>query len=205
MTDPNNPHQPLLGAAVQQTAVDVGAPAQGPRSSRAYKVAGFTFLACVLIVSQAAIAYFLLSQGSDIKSLEEQNHKFNVEMTQGRSVSMPGRKHMAMNALAPMMDVSMDEEASTAGQGKTAGPLTICQMEAKGLKPMKVPGFRPTCDKRGLYKAQQCYMGHCWCVDPTTGQMISEGAKCAAPIFSGGLIAMTDVETDADAKVTEAD
>ncbi|KAM6916456.1 uncharacterized protein FYW49_009492 [Xenentodon cancila] len=193
MSDPETANQPLLGASSQQTAVNVGAPAQGPRSSRAYKVAGFTFLACVLIVGQATIAYFLLSQRSDIKSLEEQNKKFNLEMTQGRSVSMPARKHMAMNGLPALMDVTMDEEASTAGQGKTAGPLTICQLEARGLVPVKVPDFRPTCDEQGLYKVQQCHMGQCWCVDPTNGELIYD-ANCASPVFSGGLLTMTDAD-----------
>lgn len=55
------------------------------RSSRSYKVAGFTLLACVLIAGQAIIAYFLLSQRSDIKSLEEQNHNLHAELTEGRS------------------------------------------------------------------------------------------------------------------------
>lgn len=55
------------------------------RSSRAYKVAGITLLACVLIVGQAMIAYFLLSQRNDIKSLEEQSNNLKAELTKGRS------------------------------------------------------------------------------------------------------------------------
>lgn len=49
-------------------------------SSRAYKVAGITLLACVLIAGQAMTAYFLLSQGSDIKSLENQNKNLESQM-----------------------------------------------------------------------------------------------------------------------------
>lgn len=54
------------------------------RSSRAYKVAGITLLACVLIAGQAMIAYFLLSQRSDIKSLEEQSNNLKSEIMRGR-------------------------------------------------------------------------------------------------------------------------
>lgn len=55
------------------------------RSTRAYKVAGLTLLACVLIVGQAMTAYFLLSQKNDIKSLEDQNKKMQTQMTKGSS------------------------------------------------------------------------------------------------------------------------
>lgn len=54
-------------------------------SSRAYKIAGITLLACVLIAGQVMTAYFLLSQRSDIQSLEEKNNNMNAELTKGRS------------------------------------------------------------------------------------------------------------------------
>lgn len=55
------------------------------RSTRAYKVAGLTLLACVLIAGQAMIAYFLLNQRSEIRSLEEQSDNLRHEMTRGRN------------------------------------------------------------------------------------------------------------------------
>lgn len=55
------------------------------RSYRAYKVAGITLLACVLIVGQVMTAYFLLTQKNEIKSLEEQSNKIKSDMTRGRS------------------------------------------------------------------------------------------------------------------------
>lgn len=55
------------------------------RSTRAYKVAGLTLLACVLIVGQAMTAYFLLSQKNDIKSLEDQNNKLESQVSQVNS------------------------------------------------------------------------------------------------------------------------
>ncbi|KAM6998123.1 uncharacterized protein LKV04_006570 [Tautogolabrus adspersus] len=111
MSDPETQYQPLVGAPSQQAAINV--PAQGGRPSRAYKVAGLTLLACVLIAGQAMVAYFLLSQSSDIKSLEEQNNNLQTQLTRGRSGSVPMRMHMPMNALSDLMDVSADEVKET--------------------------------------------------------------------------------------------
>ncbi|KAE8280845.1 hypothetical protein D5F01_LYC21411 [Larimichthys crocea] len=160
MSDPETPNQPLLQAATNVPAAQRGS------SSRAYKVAGFTLLACLLIAGQAMIAYFLLNQRNDIKSLEEQNSNLQAEMTRGRSVAVPMRTHMAMNAL-PVMDVSMDEDSSITDPEKPAPrQVTDCQLEAAGKKPVQVPGFRPSCDERGLYQPQQCFMTQ-WVCQPS--------------------------------------
>ncbi|XP_040905493.1 uncharacterized protein LOC121189438 [Toxotes jaculatrix] len=191
MSDPDTPNQPLIGAPSQQTVVDVGAPAQGGRSTRAYKVAGLTLLACVLIMSQAMIAYFLLSQRSDIKSLEEQSNNLKTELTRGRSVSVPMKMHVPMNALPMLMDDSVDEESSTGAPGKTVPQqATNCQLEAAGVLTVQVPNFHPDCDERGLYRPQQCFMHQCWCVNPATGEQIPGSlrngrAKCGATALIG--------------------
>nr|XP_020454299.1 uncharacterized protein LOC109959360 [Monopterus albus]XP_020454308.1 uncharacterized protein LOC109959360 [Monopterus albus]XP_020454316.1 uncharacterized protein LOC109959360 [Monopterus albus]XP_020454324.1 uncharacterized protein LOC109959360 [Monopterus albus]XP_020454331.1 uncharacterized protein LOC109959360 [Monopterus albus] len=191
MSDPETSYQPLIGAPSQQTGINVGAPPQGGRNTRAYKVAGLTLLACVLIVGQAMVAYFLLSQKNDLKSLQEQNDNMRAEMTRGRSVSVPVRMHLPMNALPELTVDPMDEEAS-AGTPEKAVPMqgTKCQMEAAGVKPVQVPGFLPKCDERGLYRAQQCYMGQCWCADPVNGNQIPGSlgngpGRCRAAVPAG--------------------
>ncbi|XP_035519243.1 insulin-like growth factor-binding protein 2 [Morone saxatilis] len=193
MSDPETPNQPLLRASA----------AEGGRPSKAYKVAGITLLACVLIAGQAMVAYFLLSQRSDIRSLEEQSNNLKAALTKGRSVSAPIRMDMPMNALPKMMDDFVDEEASTGAPEKSAPqPATDCQLEAAHLKAVQVPGFQPSCDERGLYKAQQCYIKHCWCVNPVNGQQIPgslrEGpVRCRAPVFAGSMskvLTLPDVE-----------
>uniref|UniRef100_A0AAQ6ILG8 Thyroglobulin type-1 domain-containing protein n=1 Tax=Anabas testudineus TaxID=64144 RepID=A0AAQ6ILG8_ANATE len=182
MPESENSTEPLIRAPSQQTAIDVGEPSPGGRSSRAYKVAGLTLLACVLIMGQAMIAYFLLSQRSDIKTLEEQSNNLKEQLTNGRSVSVPMRMHIPMNALPKLMDDSVDEEASTGSPGKSDPvQLTDCQLEAAGVKPVQVPGFRPDCDERGLYRVKQCYMTQCWCVNPANGQQVT----CKTSVFSG--------------------
>lgn len=55
------------------------------RSTQAYKVAGLTLLACVLIAGQVMTAYFVLSQKNDIKSLEDQNNKLQTQVSRGNS------------------------------------------------------------------------------------------------------------------------
>lgn len=186
MSEPETQTQPLIGG---QTAINVPA-AQSGHSSRAYKVAGITLLACVLIVGQAMVAYFLLSQRGDIKTLEEQNNNLKSEMTKGRSAAVP--MHMPMNSLPMLMDDSLEEEASTGAPEKT-----VCQLEAAGSKPVSVPGFRPTCDSRGLYMAQQCYLRQCWCVNPLNGQAIpgtmSRGpVRCSAAGRASKMLVLSD-------------
>lgn len=56
--------------------------------------------------------------------------------------------------------------------GLAASPPTECQLEARGSKPQRLPGFYPRCDPRGLYWPQQCFEGTCWCVNPATGEEI---------------------------------
>lgn len=192
MSDPENTTQPLLSPP-SQTAINVGASGQSGRPTRAYKVAFITLLACVLIVGQFMIGYFMYRQMNDIKSLEEQNNGLKAEMTKGRSDVMPVRMHMPMSALPELMDDSVDEEASTGAPDKTVPQqATECQLEAAGMKAVQVPGFRPVCDSRGLYRAQQCYGKHCWCVNPVNGQEIPGSmtmgtARCRAASLIGGM------------------
>ncbi|CAK6967063.1 insulin-like growth factor-binding protein 2 [Scomber scombrus] len=185
MSDPETPDQPLLSHP--------SAPAGG-RPSRAYKVAGLTLFACALIAGQAMIAYFVLSQRGDIRSLKEQNNNMKAELSKGRSVAVPMQMHVPMKALPELMIDSVDEESSTSAPMKA----TDCQM-----KPVQVPGFRPACDPRGLYQAQQCFMEQCWCVNPVTGQEVPGSltrgpARCSRAVsFTGGLSNMLTL-SDAD-------
>ncbi|XP_071393406.1 CD74 molecule, major histocompatibility complex, class II invariant chain b [Centroberyx affinis] len=198
MSDPQTQSEPLLRAPSQQTAINVGAQAVGGSSTRAYKVAGFTLLACLLIAGQAVTAYFVLSQRNDIRSLKDQNNNMKDELKSGSSASVPMRMHMPMNIMPKLMDDSIDEEASTEAPEKRLDPdqATQCQLEAAGLKPVKLPTFRPVCDEQGRYRPQQCWGRRCWCVNTASGKEIpgsfQEGpAQCGATAFNavstGGL------------------
>uniref|UniRef100_A0A3Q3WLG9 Thyroglobulin type-1 domain-containing protein n=1 Tax=Mola mola TaxID=94237 RepID=A0A3Q3WLG9_MOLML len=163
--DPETPSQPLIR---DRTAGNVEA--NNGRSSRAYKVAGIVLLACVLIVGQAMIAYFLLSQRNDMKSLEEQNKNLQSELKKGRSAAAPIR--MPVNTFPELMSVSMDTKCITLSPLTAPPTATACQLEAAVDKPAGPPGFRPACDELGFYRAEQCYMKHCWCVNTATGAVI---------------------------------
>ncbi|RVE73519.1 hypothetical protein OJAV_G00032100 [Oryzias javanicus] len=149
MSDTENTTQPLIGAS-SHTAVDV-AMEERPRPSRAYKIAGFTLLGCVLIVGQAAIAYFLLSQNSDIKSLEEQNNQIKSQLSSGRSAAIPARMHMPMNAFSDVLSDTTETDVPAGVPEKPEVPLTSCQKEAAGLKPVqrradpRIPGIKKLC------------------------------------------------------------
>ncbi|KAM3606026.1 uncharacterized protein V6R79_009545 [Siganus canaliculatus] len=193
MADPENPNQPLLTAQAPANVT----PEQGARSSsRAYKVAGFTLLACILIAGQAMIAYFLLSQRGDIKSLQEQNNNLRTDMKRGGSASVPIRMQLPMDTLPMLADDTVDEEASTGTPAKTD-----CQLEAEGQKPVELPGFRPRCDARGFYRPKQCYQGHCWCVNPATGLVIPGDSNgdpfCGTRVLAGSMnkmLSLDDIE-----------
>uniref|UniRef100_A0A3B5M8Z1 Thyroglobulin type-1 domain-containing protein n=1 Tax=Xiphophorus couchianus TaxID=32473 RepID=A0A3B5M8Z1_9TELE len=176
MSDPEIPSQPLLG----ETVVNVGPPAQGQRSTRAYTVAGLTLLACVLIMGQAAIAYFLVNQKKDKFSLSHMLLVFSS------AASVPVRLHIPMSHAMEMMDTTMEvkDDFTT--------PTTQCQLEAAGVKPGPMPGFFPRCDKLGLYEPQQCFQGQCWCVSPADGQPIPGDKSCIRSAFSGEMVWPSD-------------
>ncbi|KAF7665579.1 hypothetical protein LDENG_00138850, partial [Lucifuga dentata] len=108
MTDPETQTEPLIRAPSQETA---GAPARRP--PQAFKVAGITLLACVLIAGQALIAYFVLSQRSDIQSLQQQNNKMKSDLQRGRAAGVPMQIHTPMNALPILEDDFVDKEVFT--------------------------------------------------------------------------------------------
>ncbi|TNM99518.1 hypothetical protein fugu_012551 [Takifugu bimaculatus] len=180
--DPETANQPLItgNAAVNE-------PPNGGRSTRAYKVAGITLLACVLIAGQVMTAYFLLAQKGEIKSLEEQGNKLKSVMTNGRSAASPSQMRIPANSIAGLYDVSLDKDTSSE---EKENPATDCQLKALGLKSTGLPGFRPVCDERGLYQAEQCFKSQCWCVSPNDGQVISGSmrtgrASCTSAVASG--------------------
>lgn len=67
---------------------------------------------------------------------------------------------------------------------------TDCQKKASGMIPSGIQGFYPTCDGRGFYQAEQCFLSKCWCVNPLSGDVIlgsmNDGrAKCSTAAAAG--------------------
>lgn len=163
------------------------AAANGGRSTHTYKVAGLTVLACVLVMSQTMIIYFLVTESHDIKSLQEERHNLEEQLMKGSSASVRGQLPSSFGTL------TFDEKSSTGAPETTVSPqATQCQLEASGAKPAQVPGFRPQCDGRGLYQLQQCFMQACWCVNPATGEQLpgslsEEEVTCSKAVHTAGL------------------
>ncbi|XP_042900506.1 U20-hexatoxin-Hi1a [Parasteatoda tepidariorum] len=68
---------------------------------------------------------------------------------------------------------------------KTGNPLTQpsgkikacdCLVKQKEAKPGLLGAFKAQCEEDGKFKKEQCHgsTGHCWCVDPLTGEKKTE-------------------------------
>uniref|UniRef100_A0A4W5LFT9 MHC class II-associated invariant chain/CLIP MHC II-interacting domain-containing protein n=1 Tax=Hucho hucho TaxID=62062 RepID=A0A4W5LFT9_9TELE len=64
------------------TAINVETTAGGS-NKRAFEIASFTLLACLLISGQALTAYFVLGQRNDIKAQEEQSNSLKKDLSLG--------------------------------------------------------------------------------------------------------------------------
>uniref|UniRef100_A0A3P8XGE1 Thyroglobulin type-1 domain-containing protein n=1 Tax=Esox lucius TaxID=8010 RepID=A0A3P8XGE1_ESOLU len=186
-------HEPLIRAPSEQTAINVGTTAGGS-NKRAFKIAGFTLLACLLIAGQALTAYFVLGQKGDIKNLEEQANSLKKELSKGRSVAVPMKQHASMNSMKLMDDDSTDETSTHVH--KEDGSATKCQLEAAAAEHLGLKSFQPQCDEDGNYKLQQCWAdkGLCWCVDTSgkalPGTIRSGPALCGAKSGFGHMMAL---------------
>ncbi|XP_055791543.1 CD74 molecule, major histocompatibility complex, class II invariant chain b [Salvelinus fontinalis] len=196
MSEPER--QPLVGASSEQTAINVGTTAEGS-NKRAFKIAGFTLLACLLIAGQALTAYFVLGQKNDLKDLQEESKSLKKELSQGHAAAVPMKLHVPMNTMPLLIDGSADEGTSTQGPKEGSGSPTQCQLESTGLKPASIESFRPQCDEQGNYLLQQCLDATplCWCVDASgkqlSGTLTSGPARCGATSALNHVMAIPDV------------
>ncbi|XP_067103357.1 CD74 molecule, major histocompatibility complex, class II invariant chain a isoform X1 [Osmerus mordax] len=108
-------HQPqddsLLRAGSEEALVSPRAP-PGGSNNRAFKVAGLTVLACLLLASQGLTAYLVISQRGQIHNLQKNTDKMNKKITI-RSHVAPVQMHVPMNTMPLLKDFS-DEEPKEA-------------------------------------------------------------------------------------------
>ncbi|KAK6305695.1 hypothetical protein J4Q44_G00244750 [Coregonus suidteri] len=188
----------LITAPSEQTAINVGT-TSGGSNKRAFKIAGFTLLACLLIAGQALTAYFILGQKNDIKDLQEQSKSLKKELGHGHAAAVPMELHVPMNTMQLLTDESADEGTSTQGPKEGPGSATQCELESAGLKPEGLESFRPQCDEGGNYLPQQCLDAKrlCWCVDASgkqlSGTLTNGPARCGATSALNHVMAIHDV------------
>uniref|UniRef100_A0A8C9SZU4 Thyroglobulin type-1 domain-containing protein n=1 Tax=Scleropages formosus TaxID=113540 RepID=A0A8C9SZU4_SCLFO len=123
-------NEPLLGAPGGETVVTV--------RSKAFKVAGFTVLACLLIAGQAISVYFVLNQRNKLGDLEQSFSKQLHHKPSGESTVSPSTLQRVLSLSVHLM---------------------------KLLQPSSFHGHRPQCDMDGNYLPMQCQNKYCWCVD----------------------------------------
>ncbi|XP_071373425.1 CD74 molecule, major histocompatibility complex, class II invariant chain a [Centroberyx affinis] len=95
---------------------------RGSSNSRAFKVAGLTTLACLLLASQVFTAYLVFNQKQEIHSLQRNSENMRKQLTR-RAQAAPMQMHMPMNSLPLLMDFTSDEDPKTAKKK----PLTKLQ------------------------------------------------------------------------------
>uniref|UniRef100_A0A3B3Q6D2 Thyroglobulin type-1 domain-containing protein n=1 Tax=Paramormyrops kingsleyae TaxID=1676925 RepID=A0A3B3Q6D2_9TELE len=152
-------NEPLIPHPGEQTIIGMSDP-ERDSNRKAFKVAGFTVLACLLIAGQALTAYFVLSQKSRLGDIEQSNEALRKQLLhQTGGSSGTKRINVPIHSMPGMVydDVKPDSD-----KGPSLNPMTgfKCKNSSSNL-----PGFQPVCDEEGNYRPMQCWMDVCWCVD----------------------------------------
>ncbi|XP_042349653.1 CD74 molecule, major histocompatibility complex, class II invariant chain a [Plectropomus leopardus] len=86
---------------------------RGGSNSRAFKIAGLTTLACLLLASQVFTAYMVFNQKQQIHSLQRNSEKLGKQLTRSSHAAAPMRMQMPMSSLPLMMDFTADTDTKT--------------------------------------------------------------------------------------------
>lgn len=108
-------------AGSEEVLVVPGEPRRGS-NSRAFKVAGLTTLACLLLASQVFTAYMVFNQKQQIHTIQKSNEKLGKQLT--RSSQAPMRMALPSRNMM-LMDVALDEDLE-----KPKTPMTKLQNTA---------------------------------------------------------------------------
>ncbi|XP_024139988.1 CD74 molecule, major histocompatibility complex, class II invariant chain a [Oryzias melastigma] len=81
---------------------------RGGSNSRAFKIAGLTTLACLLLASQVFTAYMVYNQKQQIHTLQKNSERMGKQLTRASQVVAPARMAMPMNSLSLVSDFSED-------------------------------------------------------------------------------------------------
>ncbi|XP_023127418.2 CD74 molecule, major histocompatibility complex, class II invariant chain a [Amphiprion ocellaris] len=88
---------------------------RGGSNKRAFKIAGITTLACLLVASQVFTAYMVFNQKQQIHTLQRNSDKLNKQLTrasQSPGARGPMRMAMPMNTLPLLMDFTSEDTPS---------------------------------------------------------------------------------------------
>uniref|UniRef100_A0A4W4G0E3 Thyroglobulin type-1 domain-containing protein n=1 Tax=Electrophorus electricus TaxID=8005 RepID=A0A4W4G0E3_ELEEL len=105
-----------------------------PRNSnaKAFKVAGLTVLACLLLAGQAITAYFVLGQREHISALERGQENMKKELTR-RVSAAPKMMHVPMNSMPLLKSLTDDDSVPKGTVPLSKVQSTSFQREGSGL------------------------------------------------------------------------
>ncbi|XP_034399667.1 H-2 class II histocompatibility antigen gamma chain-like [Cyclopterus lumpus] len=99
-------------AGSEEVLVAPAGPTTGSSNRHAFKVAGLTTIACLLLASMVFTAYMVFDQNQEIHSLKKNAERLSKQLT--RSSQAPMRKMLIpMRSLPLLMDFTLDEDAKT--------------------------------------------------------------------------------------------
>ena len=83
-------------------------------------------------------------------------------------------------------DCSAGEMCCSNGCGHVCmAPMSTCEAVLFTVSNQSLIGsFQPQCDEDGSFSRVQCHgsTGHCWCVDPESGQLVSDQVRFKQPL-----------------------
>ncbi|XP_076836180.1 CD74 molecule, major histocompatibility complex, class II invariant chain b [Brachyhypopomus gauderio] len=174
------PQGPLLRSRSEESTDSAGA-RRGSSNRKAFKVAGLTLLATVLIAGQAFTAYMVYSHKEKLSTLERRSDRLEELSRKASVMRAPVKMAVPMKSLPMVLDeLDTTDKKAPASPAPKKDTMTKCQEEAS------VGSFKPQCDEQGDYLPQQCMEKPqlCWCVDEK-GDMLPDSvvqgpAQCNA-------------------------
>ncbi|KAI4872769.1 hypothetical protein NFI96_027006 [Prochilodus magdalenae] len=101
-------------------------------NAKAFKVAGLTLLACLLLAGQALTAYFVLGQRDHITALEHGQENLKNQLLTRRASVAPKKMQVPMNTM-PLMTALTDDDSPKQKVPLTRLQSTSFQREGSGL------------------------------------------------------------------------
>ncbi|XP_029297378.1 CD74 molecule, major histocompatibility complex, class II invariant chain a [Cottoperca gobio] len=131
-------------AGSEEVLIAPAASTGGSSNSRAFKVAGLTTLACLLLASQVFTAFMVFDQKQQIHSLQKNSERLGKQLT--RSSQAAASMRLPMNSLPLLMDFS-NLDIKTTKKPLTVLQDTVASVETQ-LKDLmqdsKLPQFNET-------------------------------------------------------------
>ncbi|XP_041710536.1 HLA class II histocompatibility antigen gamma chain [Coregonus clupeaformis] len=120
---------------------------RGASNSRAFKIAGFTVLACLLLAGQALTAYMVFNQRGQIHDMEKTNDNMRKQLRNRPPAVAPVQMHMPLFNMPRLIDFT-EEDAKTEKTPMTKLEATAIVSLEKQVKDLlqnpQLPQFNET-------------------------------------------------------------